>query len=224
MIKVNQITSAAQAARLQKRVDLGGICVSKRKDATAPYISLDAAVALKTQVPELPLAVSQRPDESFSTSELSDLLDAVDAKFFEFTPIDYAKTDQFRAQMLELAGLRRPKIANGFFIQQDDCGFISETGPFDRMREIGVEFFQFEIESAVDDSFRIRPKDLADADAFFRRFPTLVTDKVRKTAGYPLKSVAGFFFNIAASRDATNYDWSRTSLSEADITRILMAR
>jgi hypothetical protein len=221
MIKVNQITSPAQAARLRGRADLGGICVSREDGARAPYLGVDAAVTLREQVPDLPLSVTVRPGEPFTASELSELLDALDAAFLEFTPVDFAKAGEFQEQLAELAVLERPKIANGFFIQQDDCGFIRETEPYDRLREIGVELFQFEVESAVDERFRIRSGDLAAAEAFFRRVPTLVTDAIESTDGYPLASVAGFFFNIAAPLEAPNYDYSRRSFPESRIARIL---
>src|SRR5262245_40236164 len=103
MIKVNQISSVAQATRLQNRIDIAGICVTKSRVATVPYLNVEDAIALRAHLPKLALSVSFRKDDSFLPSEVSDQLEATNANFFEYTPVDFAKTEQFESELISLS-------------------------------------------------------------------------------------------------------------------------
>ena len=222
MIKVNQITAIAQAERLKKRIDIGGICISRQVAPQPPYLSFETALALRQALPGLSLSVSFCRDDGFETAEMLEILTAVKADFFEFTPIDFAKTELFEAQLEKLGQLNFRKIANGFFILTDDFGFIRETNPYQKMRQIGVELFQFEIESAVDPIDKIEAAKLVEVESFFNQLPVLVTDKITRVQDYPIQSVKGFFFNILPAKRQMNYDYSTLNWRESEITRVLM--
>ncbi len=224
MIKVNQITKSTQAARLSKRIDLAGISVTKQEDVGAPYVDVDTALSLGKLFEGIPLSISFRRDEPLELSEITEVQEALDAKYFEFSPIDFVKKEQFERQLARLSKIASPKIANGFFAMKDDCGLIRDFEPYEALADIGVELFQLEVDSAVDPGFKLRGRDLARLEELFERFPVLVCDRVTGTKDYPLKSPQGFFFNIAATGDARNYDYSVARWKESEIMRILMRR
>jgi hypothetical protein len=224
MIKVNQITNTAQAARLASKIDVGGICVTRQPTSQAPYIGETEARVLVEAMPELKLSVAFHSEDCYSIAEMARCLTELRATYFEYTPVDFAKQQQFEDQLRFLDVIKYPRIANGFFIQRDDCGFIQEPAPFQRMRDAGVEMFQFEVNSAVDASFKLQKRDLSAANAFFQRFPTLVSDAFSNLRSYPLTEVRGYFFNIATATAARNYDYSLLGRPESEILRVLLKR
>jgi len=224
MIKVNQISNIQQVERLQKRIDIGGVCISKSNDIKAPYIDLNTAIRIKDTLPGLSLSVSFCASDSYDVSEMSDILEVVKAEYFEFDPIDPIKKEQFNAQLKSFKELKIQKIANSFFIMKEDCSFIKDIDPLQKLSDIGVVLFQFEVNSAVDYNFMISKRDLADAEMVFSQFPALVCDRIKQTQNYPLRSVAGFYFNIKTPSKEEISNYSQLTWSESEIIRILMKK
>jgi hypothetical protein len=107
---------------------------------------------------------------------------------------------------------------------KEDCSFIKDIDPLQKMSDIGVVLFQIEVNSAVDYNFMISKRDLADAEMVFSQFPTLVCDRIKQTQNYPLRSVAGFYFNIKTPSKEEISNYSQLTWSESEIIRILMKK
>lgn len=220
MIKVNQFQSAAQAQRLAPRIDMAGLCVG---DAP-PCVSLAQALAIRAALPGLPLAVALADWRQHTPQQIDALVQDLGASHFDFTPADMAKEPDFADDLARLQAIRSPKVANGFFLLADDLSFMADVAPYRAMRQAGVEWFQFEIESALDPTCKLPQAALKGVDAFLAGLPVLVGDRLQQLAGYPLASASGFFFDLAVPKAPHNYDMAQQSWAESQLMRLLPKR
>ncbi len=223
MIKINQLTSVAQASRLKAHLDVAGICIAKQKAVGSPYVDAKEALELRRALPGVPLSVSFLATDGFEIREMAEVLAEVGADYFEFTPVDFAKVSWFDEQLCRLSEIRLPKIANGYFVLADDTSFVGDATPFQRLQAIGVRAFQFEVQSAVDPSFKLSARDLQKTNDFFAQLNVLVTDVFDQIQDYPLRAVAGYFFNLASSQESPSYDGAR-EWPASSVLRVLRGR
>lgn len=223
MIKINQITSPSQAARLRKRMDLGGICLARQKRAGSPCLTVDGALEVRRALSGVPVSVAFRQGDEFSLDEMGEILSRLQVDYFEFTPVDFAKTACFEEQLSRLERIRLPKVANGFFLLADDASLIQDVAGFERLQAMGVELFQFEVESVIDPDFQLDRAKRQRAEALFSRFRVLVTDRFEQIQTYPLKSVHGYFFNLMPTAESERCDGAET-WPESRVLRLLMGK
>lgn len=221
LIKINQLTKPAQATRWQSKMDIAGICIGRGPSPQEPWLPMSQAMALRANLAEFPVSIALNPGDRFDPAEVEQCIADLRADYYEYTPIDFAKPKEFAAELARISNIKCKKIANGFFIQSDDCGFIDDEGPYLEMIRAGVALFQFEVNSAVDNSFKLSKQDLARSRRFFESVPTLIADRIQGTASYPISEARGFFFNITSSSSTQNYDYSTMQTTESDIMRIL---
>lgn len=220
MIKVNQLQSAAQAQRLAQRIDMAGVCVG---DA-APCVSRAQAVAIRAALPGMPLAVALDDWRQHTPQQIETLVHDLGASHFELTPVGMAKAPDFAEELALLQAIRCPKVANGFFLLADDLSFMADHGAYRSLQQAGVEWFQFEIDSAVHPSFKLSEADLQRVDAFFADLPVLVTDRLQQLAGYPLAAARGFFFDLEVPAAPHSYDMAQHRWLESQLLRLLPKR
>lgn len=224
LIKVNQLSKPAQAARWQSKMDIAGICVGRSVAPPSPWLSMAQAAALRSQLAGVRVAIALNPADTFAPDEVEQCLADLRADYYEYTPIDFAKRAAFVSDLARVSNISCKKIANGYFIQRDDCGFIDDKGPYNEMMQAGVELFQFEVISAVDSSFKLSQADLARARQFFENVPTLISDHIQKLPAYPIEEAHGFFFNITPASQGANYDYSTLQRTESEILRALSSQ
>ena len=134
VIKINQVTSAAQAARLAPRMQACGVCIGD-PGRRVPAVTMAVARAIRAALPpEIPLAVAFEDVIAMGPAEIADALHEAGAHWFEYTPVDFLKADAFDAELARVAAVPMPKIANGFFLLADDESFIADTAPYRRMQ------------------------------------------------------------------------------------------
>lgn len=222
MIKVNQLTAPSQADQL-RAADVLGVCICRDVSfAPGPCATLGTAQAIHAVVPDLPLSVAFNDADDFTPMEIEDTLVDAQASFFEFTPVDFAKTDAFAQQLELLNAIDYPKVANGCFLLRDDLTFLDEAAGFAALRDVGVECFQFEIRSAVVPSLALGEDALARVDAFFATLPVLVADQVARLHPYPLTNPQGMYFNLRPTVGNTaTYDFTELTFPLSRIRRVL---
>ena len=105
--------------------------------------------------------------------------------------------DAFERELSRLRGIALPKVALGFFVLQDDRGFIAEREPFARLRDAGVELFQLEV----------GPNTADQAASFCEHVACL-------TSGEAVAGARGTYFDLPSGDAGT---------SEANVIRALRA-
>lgn len=186
MIKVNQVVSLAEAAKLRD-VDLVGICLGDPGTTDTRVVDAGTFVALQETVgPRTSLYVDA--SAGYAPDSVVDAVDSLRPTYFEFTAVDSAKISKVDEQLDLLQRLTVPKIANGFFILKDDVSLIDGLEHLDRLVDAGVAYFQLEINSLVDAGFRISASNRKRMVTMFARYPCIVSD-VCAAAPVPRNSV-----------------------------------
>lgn len=221
LTKINQLSTPAQATRWQSRMDIVGLCICRGNMPQPPWIPLAAAKTLRDLLCGVRVAVALNPKDEFGAAEIAHIIAELNADYYEYTPVDFLKQSEFAAELTRVSNLGCRKIANGYFIQRDDCGFLDKREPYREMMRAGVELFQFEVDTP-DDS-ELSRSDLRRANEFFEEVPALICDSALQLRDCPIVSARGFFFNIAALPSNANYDCSSVQRTESDIARALRA-
>lgn len=224
LIKLNQLTSVEQL-RYAGSADTIGICVAAGPLPGGPCVDAATMAGLAAQRGDKKIAVSFRDDDGADASFIRSTIDRLDIDYYEFTPVDPAKRDDFLRQMDWLQRLDTPKIANGFYVQSDDDSWLEDVEPFRTLMAVGVKYVQFEVTSATSPDDMIGAAVRDRFSAFCEEIPVLISDRVSDLATYPIVSNKGFFFNRSfAARDARNYDCSLRSVPMSGIAALLRTR
>ncbi|MGL0785687.1 hypothetical protein [Xanthomonas translucens] len=197
MIKVNQVTKQAEIDRLN-RADILGFCLAKGR--------LEVEDFAKLRIIHQKSSVAAAPDSGWTLEDLAGLVSEISADYFEFTPSEPEKKAELAEELRILAQVDRPKIANGFFVLADDDSFLKMEDYFENLRRHGVELFQFEIVSWVEDNTMLSKSLSARVDRFFASFPCLVSDDFSTLSKYPSVNAKGFYLNL--DNGGGNYDFS----------------
>lgn len=224
LIKINQLTTIDQL-RHTDSVDIVGLCVATSPPPGGPFVDLETLAEIAAQRGARQIALSFKDDDGFDASFIASTLARFHVDYYEFTPVDFAKRADFLQQLDALSCVTTRKIANGFFVHVDDTGFIDEIDPYRQLIAAGVEYFQFEVNSAASRDEHLDAAAVARFDAFCNEIPVLVSDSPSELSTYPIRASQGFFFNLAfASASAQNYDFSLTSHPMSRIVRLLRTR
>ncbi|WFR73324.1 hypothetical protein P9209_06245 [Prescottella defluvii] len=123
-----------------------------------------------------------------SPGDVVDAVDALGPAYFEFTAVDAAKEPEVAEQLDFLDRLPVPKIANGFFVLKDEVSLLDSRRHLDRLVDVGVAYFQVEIDSLIDPGFRISSSHRERLVELFADYPCIVSD-VCTAAPLPRRSV-----------------------------------
>lgn len=224
LIKLNQLTSVEQM-RHAGTAEMIGICTATRPLPGGPCVDPATLAGLAAQRSDKKIALSFHDDGSVDGAFIRSTIDRLDIDYYEFTPVDPLKRDDFLRQMDWLQRLDAPKVANGFHLQSDDASWLDDVEPFRTLMAVGVEYVQFEVMSATSPDDMIGAAVRDRFSAFCEEIPVLISDKVSDLASYPIVSNRGFFFNRSfAARDARNYDCSLQSVPMSGIAALLRTR
>ena len=219
MIKINQIATEAQANRIKAIADCIGVCITKTP--MPGMISTETLETIRSAAPGIPLSVAFNPKEVFTDIEIFNVLDKFSPDYYEFTPVDFLKKTEFDAQIERLKKIAFKKIANGYFVQPDETSFLDDERSFKRLEESGVCLFQFEIQSAVDNELMLDSKTMSRIDDLAEKLKIIACDNFSVLKKYPIKNIAGYYFNIEASGQCSCYDYTDLSFPLSQILRIL---
>ncbi|MGO4201884.1 hypothetical protein AB4Z09_08975 [Rhodococcus sp. TAF43] len=221
MIKVNQVVSLAEAAKLRD-VDLVGICLGDPGTTDTRVVDAGTFVALQETVgPRTSLYVDA--SAGYAPDSVVDAVDSLRPTYFEFTAVDSAKISKVDEQLDLLQRLTVPKIANGFFILKDDVSLIDGLEHLDRLVDAGVAYFQLEINSLVDAGFRISASNRKRMVTMFARYPCIVSDVCAAAPVPPEFGHAGVYFNLGNGR-VPSYDFSDRQSTLPGVIRALRSR
>ncbi|MDH6677059.1 hypothetical protein M2284_001257 [Rhodococcus sp. LBL1] len=218
VIKVNQVTSRLEADKLRD-VDLVGICLGdpaatdRRVVDAGTFAALQEAVGPRTS---LYVDASAAP----SPGDVVDAVDALGPAYFEFTAVDAAKEPEVAEQLDLLACLPVPKIANGFFVLKDEVSLLDSRRHLDQLVDVGVAYFQVELDSLINPGFRISTPHRERLAALFADYPCIVSDVCTAAPVPPEIGQAGVYFNLGNGR-VPNYDYSTRQTPLSGIVRIM---
>lgn len=216
MIKVNQVVSAAEAQKLQ-HVDVLGVYVGSGDEH-------DRAVA-RSEVPAIRsasgarLSVALAPSGTVTAAAVHQAVRELRPDYFEFTAVDPEKTAEMRRQLDLLEEIDVPKVANGFFLLDDDLSLTDRADYLNQLRAAGVALFQVELESVVETDGRISASGMKAISRLFADLPFLVSDRFRRISDVPDLGQHGVYLNLGKD-GAVNYDHSARSMS---LPRVLRA-
>ena len=213
IVKVNQITSAAEAERFAN-VDIAGFVVGE--SCSGRTIDADTYRHLRRRITGA--ASAHVVGGVHDTGTVAALIGSLAPDYLEFTVVDPEKRAASEAQLEVLSRLEIPKIANGLFLLRDECSLLARTAHLDTLMSVGVAFFQIEIDSLTDPANRITTRNRAQIADLCARYPVLVSDDF--DVPYPNLGQRGVFLNLAAARD-TNYDHSLRRRSPATGARAI---
>jgi hypothetical protein len=220
LIKVNQVSSRFQAEKLVA-ADVLGISLSRKPVGGDGQLDQSGLMEIAAHAKQA-ISLSFAEEAGFSHQEVADLIQHIRPSYYEFTPADPDKNAEHAVELEFVASLPVPKVANGFFLSRDDRSFMDHSEYFERLVSAGVAFFQFEVDSAVDEEFLIEGSILSDIKSFFSKFPCLVCDEFESLREYPSLQEKGYFLNIERrSAGGMNYDYSNRSFSLSRIVALL---
>ncbi|MBT0567095.1 hypothetical protein [Williamsia sp. CHRR-6] len=208
---MNQVATQNQIDRLAK-ADILGFCFGDN------YFSMEDFKKLKMGKQKVSFAVT--PHGSATLLDLAAYVADGEADYFEFTPSEPEKIAELNEELKVLSEVDRPKIANGFFVLADDDSFLRMEDYFDILSGHGVEFFQFEIVSVLDEHSMLPKNFMSRAEKLFSSHRVLVSDSFSSMSEYPIKNIDGFYFNL--ERDSQeNYDLSEQKFSLSKVLRVI---
>lgn len=215
VIKVNQISTAAESAKLGE-IDMAGYVVSRRGSANELDVEQYKNLKVLLSCEHAIYPSSGVEDIGFCR----ELLEELKPSYLEFTVVDPEKIESSRAQLNALAALDVRKIANGLFLLKDDISLLDRTAHMDALVQSGVEMFQVEIESLVDPESKISSKGRGRIAEFFLRYPTLIGDSFVVSTKIPDVQQRGFYLNLSPA-GGQSYDFSQQQYSLSSAMRII---
>lgn len=216
MIKVNQVVSAAEAQRL-RHVDVLGVYVGSGDEHERAVAGGEVPAIRSASGARLSVALT--PSGRMTADAVHQALRDLRPDYFEFTAVDPEKTADVRRQMDLLEEIDVPKVANGFFLLDDDLSLTDRADYLDQLRAAGVALFQVELESVVEPGCRISASGMKTISRMFADLPFLISDRFRRIADVPHLGQHGVYFNIGKD-GAVGYDHSARSMS---LPRVLRA-
>jgi len=215
VIKVNQIRSAGEAAKLAG-IDVAGFVVARSCSPGVLGMDQCRSVGAVLDCAHSIFPVGGVDDIGFCR----ELIEELRPRYLEFTVVDPEKTELSLAQLEALSRLNVGKVASGLFLLRDDLSLLDRSSHMDALVQAGVELFQVEVESLVDPEVRIGPKDRARVGDFFSRYPSIMGDSFSLGVKVPDVHQRGYYLNLPVD-GGRSYDFSQQHYALSSAVRAI---
>jgi hypothetical protein len=176
-IKVNRVIHSEQLKLLKDKISLINVLIKKTDNDSKNYISLESAIAIKNNFPELKF--SAYFDDDFSVDEINNIAETNGFDYIEAFCPDFPKARDFEKFKNKIMEIRKPKIIGFFFIFKDEYSTLKDEKYFKELLNYDVEYFQIELDSIIYKDFLIDGRIQKRIVNMFEDIPVLYTDSFK---------------------------------------------